>query len=120
MKDKDFDFKDDLDKFMKNIAEIAKNTFGEIDDTVSKRERCLNTAKEYVCQDRNSQYDEPENSFENIARFWSAYLDVEISSYDVCAMMGLLKVARIKANPLNDDNWIDLAGYAACGYEVKE
>jgi hypothetical protein len=33
-------------------------------------------------------------------------------------MMSLLKLARIRSNPGHSDNWIDLAGYAACGGEL--
>jgi hypothetical protein len=33
-------------------------------------------------------------------------------------MLGLLKIARLRANPTHRDSWVDLAGYAACGYEV--
>ena len=99
------------------------------------REEILETAKECVCSDRENQYGSPEDSFDIIAKFWNAYLTQKIRNYyvstryngnlaeigirpdDVAAMMGLLKIARI-ANGLNkNDNWIDLAGYAACGGE---
>ena len=33
-------------------------------------------------------------------------------------MMALLKIARISKNPQHMDNWVDLAGYAACGGEI--
>jgi hypothetical protein len=33
-------------------------------------------------------------------------------------MLALLKVARIRSNPKHADNWIDIAGYAACGGEI--
>jgi hypothetical protein len=32
--------------------------------------------------------------------------------------MNLLKVARIKSNPEHPDNWVDGAGYMACGGEI--
>jgi len=32
--------------------------------------------------------------------------------------MTLLKVARIKSNASNMDNWVDAAGYMACGGEI--
>jgi hypothetical protein len=40
------------------------------------------------------------------------------ASTDVAVMLALLKVARIKQNPNHTDNWIDIAGYAACGGEI--
>lgn len=73
---------------------------------------------EVVGRDRQSTHGRPEDSFTRIARLWSAYLDFEIQPHDVAALMGLLKIARIRETPTHDDNWIDLAGYAACGAEV--
>ena len=35
--------------------------------------------------------------------------------------MVLMKLARIKgSNGTHKDSWVDIAGYAACGYEVKQ
>lgn len=33
-------------------------------------------------------------------------------------MMALLKIARIKTGKHKDDNFVDLAGYAACACEM--
>jgi hypothetical protein len=82
------------------------------------RAEILATATEYVTRDRNAQYGEPEDLFAVIADLWSAYLGKEIGATDVALMMALLKIARARANPGNVDNWIDLAGYAACGGEI--
>lgn len=38
---------------------------------------------------------------------------------DVAAMMGLFKIARIATGHRKADNWVDLAGYAACGGELE-
>lgn len=38
---------------------------------------------------------------------------------DVAAMMSLLKIARVATGHGKADNWIDLAGYAACGGEIE-
>lgn len=38
---------------------------------------------------------------------------------DVAAMMMLLKIARIATGEPKEDNWIDAAGYAACGGEIQ-
>lgn len=35
-------------------------------------------------------------------------------------MMCLLKVARIRSGGGTGDSFVDLAGYAACGAEIKE
>ena len=81
------------------------------------RAECLNTAEEIVTKDRNSQYGEPEDCFALIARLWTDYTAVSLSSADVAAMMILLKVARVRNGKAKDDSWVDMAGYAACGAE---
>ena len=82
------------------------------------RSEILSTASQYVTTDRNAQHGAPENTFGLIAAYWSAHLDQKITAADVAAMMTLLKLARLKANPGNLDNWIDGAGYLACGGEL--
>lgn len=78
----------------------------------------LDTAKGYVTKDRAADHGDMEDNFSTIAAFWSAYLKAPVSAHDVAAMMGLLKIARLRSNPAHQDNWIDLAGYAACGGEI--
>ena len=87
------------------------------------REQILETAKKTVCHDRNEQYGEPEDNFWRVAKLWSSYfgdaLKRAITARDVANMMILFKIARNAAAP-KDDNWIDIAGYAACGGEVDD
>lgn len=83
-----------------------------------KRAELLATAADCVGKDRQATHGRPEDSFTRISRLWSAYLDIEVQPHDVAALMALLKLARIRENPMHDDNWVDLAGYAACGSEV--
>jgi len=78
----------------------------------------LDRAKELVTNDRQNTHGQPEDSFRRIADLWSGYLTVGIHEQDVAVMMALVKVARIMENPQNADNWIDGAGYFACGGEV--
>ena len=82
------------------------------------RTEILNTAKEYVTKDRAATHGGAEDSFGKIAKFWSAYLDIPVTEDDVCAMMVMLKVARIAGNPEHLDRWIDVAGYASIGGEI--
>lgn len=86
---------------------------------MTDRATILDTAKEYVTKDRAATHGGAEESFEYIANFWSNYLGVGISEKDVCAMMCLLKIARIRGNPDHLDSWIDVAGYAALGGEME-
>lgn len=81
------------------------------------RAECLHTAEEIVTKDRNSQYGEPEDCFALIAKLWTAYTAVKLSSADVAAMMIMLKVARVRNGKAKEDSWVDMAGYAACGAE---
>ena len=89
-----------------------------------KRAEILEEAKRCVCGDREQDYGSPENNFQTIANLWEDYLraaggSVDIDAKDVAAMLALLKIARIASGHAKDDNWIDLAGYAACGGEIE-
>nr|DAH47782.1 MAG TPA: hypothetical protein [Caudoviricetes sp.] len=83
------------------------------------RTELLETARKTVCGDREQDYGSPENSFQRIAEFWRTYLNQQITPVDVAAMMALLKLARVAEGHGKADNWVDLAGYAACGAEIE-
>tara|TARA_R110000824_G_scaffold318826_1_gene505967 strand:+ start:1261 stop:1701 length:441 start_codon:yes stop_codon:yes gene_type:complete len=78
----------------------------------------LDTAKNYVTKDRAADHGNMEDNFTNIAEYWSLHLDTPVYSDDVAVMMTLLKLARIKSNNEHCDNWVDGAGYLACGAEL--
>lgn len=82
------------------------------------RKDCLEAATACVTVDRSATHGPAEQTFGRIAALWSAYLDAPVAPADAAAMLALLKVARIRGNPAHCDNWIDLAGYAACGAEL--
>ena len=81
------------------------------------RKQILEAAEKAVCGDRNHKYGEPEDNFTAIADAWTHYLGYPISAADVALMMILFKVARQKTGS-DIDNFVDIAGYAACGGEV--
>ena len=89
------------------------------------REEILAAAKQCVCGDRDQDYGSPEKSFKMIAALWEPYLrqkcgaHICLTAADVGAMMALFKLARIATGHGKADNWIDLAGYAACGGELE-
>ena len=89
------------------------------------RAETLEAAAKCVCGDREQDYGSPENNFLNIGNLWTVYLAgagklaERIDSKDVAAMLALLKIARIASGHAKADNWIDLAGYAACGCEIE-
>lgn len=88
------------------------------------REEILKEALKCVNGEREQQYGSPEDSFMALAELWTVYLEhgcvedngaVLLHPEDVAAMMELLKIARICTGKYKGDNWVDLAGYAACG-----
>lgn len=85
------------------------------------RSEILDQANHCVNGDRENDYGTPERNFEIIARLWNGYLGEDrFDAKDVAAMLILLKVARIKSGKKKSDNWIDIAGYAACGGEIED
>lgn len=77
----------------------------------------LEEAAAAVEGDRNDQYGGPQANFKRIAAMWGAYLGVPIEPHDVGAMLAIVKVSRIRETPQKKDSWVDLAGYAACGWD---
>lgn|GEM_PF-6761499 len=86
----------------------------------------LKTAHSVVTTERGNQHGGAEDSFQMIADLWSTYLTntnnmsgarspaVFITPKDVALMMDLLKTARhVHGNPLNEDNFVDKAGYSS-------
>ena len=85
---------------------------------VVTRSSILSTAKSYITRDRQADHGDAEDNFSRIAGYWSLHTGVTLTATDVAVMMALLKVARIKQNPQHVDNWVDGAGYFACGGEI--
>lgn len=90
------------------------------------RSKLLADAERLVNGDRDNQYGDPISDFRTTAEMWSAYLTrrlgvpVKLEPHDVAALMMCLKVSRISWVPEHVDNWADLAGYAACGWDCVE
>lgn len=89
-----------------------------------ERKEILAEALRCVCGDREQDYGTPEQNFCTIANLWIDYLQakdepLDIQPHDVAAMLALLKIARISSGHGKADNWVDLAGYAACGGELE-
>lgn len=89
---------------------------------VYDRESILRSAAKCTTQDRNIEYGEPEDNFAAIAAEWQAHLDRRppgpLNAHDVAIMMVGFKMVRSTNNPAHMDNYIDIAGYAACGGEI--
>lgn len=89
------------------------------EQVVQYRVEALREAAKIITGDRDTQYGGPEENFSRIAKVWSMILGIEISNEDVAMCMVGLKVARYaNKSGFQGDTWIDIAGYAGCGYEV--
>lgn len=84
------------------------------------RRAILESATTAVCHDRAATHGKPEDTFRLIAHLWTVYVGANITPVDAALMLGLLKIARAKGNPAHEDNFVDLAGYAACAGELME
>lgn len=89
------------------------------------RAETLEAARKCVCGDREQDYGNVEHNFQTIANLWTEYLQAKgytviIEPCDVACMMIQVKIARVTSGHAKDDNWIDIAGYAACGAECTE
>ena len=108
-------------RMSKDGTATSVNTAG-VDPNAWTRTGILNQAEKYVTKDRAATHGDMEDNFQTIADLWSNYLgisdDIELSPTDVAVMMTLLKIARVKSNPANADNWVDACGYMACGGEI--
>jgi|TARA_R110000823_G_C15594717_1_gene464660 hypothetical protein len=79
----------------------------------------LSEANRLVGTDREKDYGDKVENHSNIARLWSAYLEIEIEAHDVAIMMTLLKIARTKLGKVSKDTYIDMAAYGAIAGEIK-
>ena len=86
---------------------------------MNTRTDILNEAEALINGSREKDYGTPQESFGCIGKMWAAYWGHPVSDADVCNLMTLLKVARLRNGPHRDSN-IDAAGYMALGAEMSE
>jgi hypothetical protein len=82
------------------------------------RKAMLEKAQSLCTADREQEYGDPKTNFTTIAKLWSVYLGKDLSAEQVGMCMMLVKVARQKFDKTNVENYIDIAGYAACVTEI--
>lgn len=88
-------------------------------ETSTYRVEALREAARIISGDRDVQYGGPEENFDRIAKIWSVILKSNITKEDVAMLMVGLKIARYaNKSGFQPDTWVDIAGYAGCGYEV--
>jgi hypothetical protein len=89
---------------------------------VTPRAEVLREAEKLITGDRNETYGTPTQNFDNIAKLWNVQFrhllkdGAEFAAADVALAQIHVKMARMVAQPKRD-NFVDLAGYAACGWE---
>ena len=86
-------------------------------DNITKK--YLETAIKLTSGARAYDYGDKIINHNNIAKLWSAYLDVKIEAHDVAIMMALLKIARTKLGAVSKDTYIDMSAYSAIAGEIK-
>ena len=86
------------------------------------RSDVLHSADSAINTGRAEVYGEPVDNYRRIGALWTAYLDRRLTSpltvADVALMSALIKAARLTVSPDHRDSWVDLAGYAATGYDA--
>jgi hypothetical protein len=85
----------------------------------SHRRALLERAADTIDGDRDKEYGGPESSFDRIAKVWQALVDYPFTATEVAMLMAGLKLARLAStDQTHEDSWVDVAGYAGCGYEI--
>lgn len=90
----------------------------------------IEEAQALIYGGREQDYGPPTQSFDSIARLWTAYietkrrqgstLEVTLDATDVAHMMVLLKVSRGQTGGYKRDTYADIAGYAGCVERIVE
>lgn len=95
-------------------------------EPLTPRASALNEACDLITGDRNNQYGPPTQDFARTADLLNALgyrrvdaedLVHEVKASDVAIIIAQVKVSRLMHSRGKRDSWVDLAGYAACGYE---
>lgn len=90
----------------------------------TQRADVLQEAERLITGDRNKSYGSPVQNFTNIADLLTIQFGHKLregerfTATDVSAAMIHVKLARLIAQPKRD-NFVDIAGYAACGWECE-
>lgn len=109
-------------------SEPANNSTSANYGGTSLRSGLLQDAEDVITGDRNNSYGDPHQDFARTASILTAmgfvFLDPEevfdIQAHHVAMILAAVKLSRLAWDPGKRDSWLDLAGYAACGYEAHE
>ena len=103
----------------------ARWQFVEIDVPTTKpspRAEAVTGALQAITGDRNNQYGPPTQDFARTAALWTAqgfsFEGGPVRAHNVAQAQILLKLSRSVWSSQKMDHWLDMAGYAGCGYEA--
>ena len=65
--------------------------------------------------ERGESYGHPGDTLERTAGMLSLYFGREFTAQDVCAIMAIVKLARISNDPEKQDSWLDAACFLIFG-----
>ena len=85
-----------------------------------KRDKLLDEAKNLVNGPRAKDYGDAYENHERVAQLWSTILGQDVSVSQVYQCLMALKLARLIVSPTHTDSWVDIAGYASLGGEIKD
>lgn len=100
--------------------------FSCLTGAIAPRASVLNEARDLITGDRNNQYGPPTQDFARTADLLNALgyqredatgMFHNILASDVALIIAQVKVSRLMHSRGKRDSWVDLAGYAGCGYE---
>lgn len=93
---------------------------------VPARRQLLEESAGLIDGDRNKNYGSPVENFTNTAKLLTARFEhmlqpgVVFTADDVATIQILTKISRMITSPSKKDHWLDIAGYAGCGWECVE
>ena len=111
---------EDLCKEAANTIENLRKELAAKPEVTDTKKQLLNDAYEIISKDRQATHGGAEDNFQCIAELWQSYKGINFDKTDVAIMMCQLKIARIRSNPFNRDNYLDLIGYATLAYEMNQ
>lgn len=112
-------------QFYQAVPVGADWEFVQLDEPVvvsSPRAGVLDEARQLITGERNCTYGPPHADFQRTADAANAYGyrgpgGRLLAAHDVAILVSLVKISRLMWTPEKRDSWVDLAGYAACGWE---
>jgi len=102
---------------------IARDITVDQAENILKAEKILDSCKTILRQ-RGEQYGDAEELYQRTAELWTAFLGSQINDKDVCIMMSLMKLARLRQetdNPaVTKDSYQDAINYIALAEGLEE